>query len=121
MSIHPLVRDLYKRALLVGRDYPLGLAYVRAKWKTALRNPENCPSCYTAGLRPLSIAEIQHHSEREKELRKAVGKGRFMVREMVALIQLKKYRTLKERYSDESKDQLQQAMTRLEGKKLTWS
>ncbi len=27
--MHPLVRDLYKRALLVGRDYPGGLASVR--------------------------------------------------------------------------------------------
>jgi len=29
--MHPLVRDLYKRFLLVGRDYPLGLNYVREK------------------------------------------------------------------------------------------
>ena len=29
--MHPLVRDLYKRFLIVGRDYPQGLPYVRAK------------------------------------------------------------------------------------------
>lgn len=120
MAMHPLVRDLYKRALLVGRDYPLGLDYVRTKWKEALRNPQNCPSCYTKDLQPLSSTEIEQDPEREKELRKAVGKGRFMVREMVALIQLKKYRTLKERYSEESQDKLQQAMKSLEGKKMGW-
>jgi predicted RNA-binding protein YlxR (DUF448 family) len=38
--------------------------------------------------------------ECERELRKAVGRGRFMVREMAGVIQLKKYRTLKKRYDD---------------------
>jgi hypothetical protein len=118
--MHPLVRDLYKRALLVGRDYPLGLDYVRTKWKEALRNPKNCPSCYTVDGQPIPYPQIHPDSEKEKELRKAVGKGRYMVREMVALIQLKKYRTLKERYSEESQNQLQQAMKSLEGKQLAW-
>lgn len=31
--MHPLVRDLYKRAVLVGRDYPGGLELVRRKTK----------------------------------------------------------------------------------------
>lgn len=39
----------------------------------------------------------------EKELRKAVGRGRFMVREMIGVIQLKKYRTLKRRYDTTEK------------------
>jgi hypothetical protein len=30
-----LVRDLYRRLLLVGRDYPRGLAFVRARAKAA--------------------------------------------------------------------------------------
>lgn len=30
-----MVRDLYKRLLLVGRDYPKGLDYVRARAKEA--------------------------------------------------------------------------------------
>jgi hypothetical protein len=29
--MHRLVRDLYQRFLTVGRDYPLGLPYVREK------------------------------------------------------------------------------------------
>jgi hypothetical protein len=86
--MHPLVRDLYKRALYVGRDYPLGLNYVRQAWKKALRNPENCPSCYSNP----SSRECEH------ELRIAVGKGRHMVREMIGIIQLKKYRAMKQRY-----------------------
>jgi hypothetical protein len=32
-----------------------------------------------------------------------VGKGRYMVREMIALIQLKKYRIMNQRYSLDSK------------------
>jgi len=91
--MHPLVRDLYKRALFVGRDYPLGLPYVRKTWKKALRNPDNCPSCYDSHRQPLL-----QHPQCEKELRKAVGKGRYMVREMIGMIQFKKYRAMKKRY-----------------------
>lgn len=93
MTMHTLVRDLYKRALIVGRDYPLGLNYVRDKWKQAIRNPENCPSCSYPLLSTPSL-------ECEKEIRKAVGKGRYMIREMIGVIQLKKYRTLKKRYDN---------------------
>ena len=31
--MHPLVRDLYKRVLIVGRDYPAGLEHVKKKAK----------------------------------------------------------------------------------------
>lgn len=125
MPMHPLVRDLYKRVLLVGRDYPLGLAYVKDKWKAALRNPENCPSCYVTNnddnsLSPLPVEELQQNPQCEKEIRQAVGKGRFMVREMIGVIQLKKYRTMNKRYGVDHTDHLQEAMKylELEGKKL---
>ncbi|KAG7339137.1 hypothetical protein IV203_020081 [Nitzschia inconspicua] len=137
--IHPLVRDLYKRALVVGRDYPLGLPYVRKQWKRAIRNVDNTPSCYqqqqqqqqqhqsqsgpqhsqhpntTITTRPTERRRNQsHHSsvssssssssyfsvQCEREIRKAVGKGRFMIREMIGVIQLKKYRTMHRRYDD---------------------
>ena len=35
--MHPLVRDLYKRVLIVGRDYPTGLEHVKKKAKEYFR------------------------------------------------------------------------------------
>mmetsp|Transcript_17902 Transcript_17902/g.33189 ORF Transcript_17902/g.33189 Transcript_17902/m.33189 type:complete len:141 (-) Transcript_17902:1345-1767(-) len=115
--MHPLVRDLYKRAIFVGRDYPLGLDYVRRTWKKALRNPENCPSCYSRrgdddDKATDAITTSKNDATNwvvipepftpqcEKELRKAVGRGRFMIREMIGVIQLKKYRSMNQRYGD---------------------
>ena len=90
-AIHPLVRDLYKRALVVGKDYPhpRGLEYIREQWKKALRDPKS--SAY--------IESIQDPIRKEKEMRKAVGKGRYAIREMVGVIQLKKYRAMRRRYN----------------------
>jgi hypothetical protein len=114
--MHPLVRDLYKRALHVGHDYPLGLEYVRRTWKKALRNVDNCPSCYCNSADGSNINVPSLSSQNcEKELHKAVGKGRFMVREMIGIIQLKKYRTMKQRY-DQPFEDLTVAMQRLEEK-----
>ena len=103
-SMHPLVRDLYKRVIHVGKDYPLPMNRVRDIWKKAIRNPENCPSCYydcnvrvgEGGdvYRPYDSKECQH------EIKLAVGKGRYMVREMIGIIQLKKYRTMKRNYDN---------------------
>ena len=112
--MHPLVRDLYKRAIIVGRDYPHpdGLEYVRRTWKAALRDAKNCPSCYssaqaegcashdsTVGIlapKPNCLADPKC----DKEIRLAVGRGRKMVNEMVGVIQLKKYRTMRRRYGE---------------------
>jgi hypothetical protein len=131
--MHPLVRDLYKRVLIVGRDYPTGLSHVKTTWKRALRSPQNCPSCYTNN----KIAEInnQHNDEAaadqavplsssssllpgsasksigndqkqqrlcNEEITYAVQKGRNMVKEMVGIIQLKKYRSMNQRYGSGS-------------------
>mmetsp|Transcript_4369 Transcript_4369/g.6671 ORF Transcript_4369/g.6671 Transcript_4369/m.6671 type:complete len:115 (-) Transcript_4369:408-752(-) len=88
--MHPLVRDLYKRAIMVGRDYPhpRGIEFVRDAWKKALRDAQNYhPQAYSADPRGA-----------EKELRKAVGRGRYAIREMIGVIQLKKYRTMRRRY-----------------------
>ncbi|KAG7393454.1 LYR motif-containing protein 5 [Phytophthora boehmeriae] len=83
----PKVRDLYKRFLYVGRDYPLGLDYVREKAKIAFFKNRDLAE-------PVAI-------------KKAVKRGRWMVREMVGVIQLKKYRTLNSRYtSEELQDKL---------------
>jgi hypothetical protein len=77
-----LVTDLYKRFLLVGRDYPLGLPYVRAKAKAAILQ--------NAGLRD------------EEAILRAVAKGRWWVKELIGVVQLKKYRTLRQRYDSSS-------------------
>jgi len=127
--MHSLVRNLYKEAIYVGRDYPLGLDKVRKEWKKAIRNPKNCPSCYNLARLPADDGDNRNcdsapsvhaadtvvmaknlHSKDcpnpncERELRKAVGKGRFMIREMIGVIQLKKYRSLKRRYGDSEYD-----------------
>ena len=82
MSTRALVTDLYKRFLLVGRDYPLGLPYVRAKAKAAILQ--------NAGLRS------------EDDIMRAVAKGRWWVKELIGVVQLKKYRTLRARYGSGS-------------------
>lgn len=40
--------------------------------------------------------------ECDEEIMKAVGKGRFMIREMIGVVQIKKYRTMKKRYDNVS-------------------
>lgn len=99
--IHPLVRDLYKRAIIVGRDYPHpeGLDHVRRKWKEALRDPENC-RLVEAAVEGKTPATPDIVKENERIIRKAVGRGRYVIREMEGTIQLKKYRTMRRRYGE---------------------
>ena len=80
--MHPLVRDLYKRFLLAGKDYPQGIAYIREKAKA-------------------SIFKNAHLVE-EVELKRAVSKGRYWVREIQAITKLKKYRYLKNTHFKDS-------------------
>ncbi len=99
--MHPLVRNLYKQVLLVGKDYPHpeGMNYIRRKWKEAIRNTENWPLNHAAQrLKETGEVSSTTPPELEKEIRLAVGKGRFMVKEMIGIIQLKKYREMKKRY-----------------------
>lgn len=92
--MHPLVRDLYKRAIIVGRDYPhpRGLNYVRDVWKKAIRDEKNFPNATV--IHESNWNPVKH----EQEIRKAVGRGRYAIREMVGVIQLKKYRAMRRRY-----------------------
>jgi hypothetical protein len=100
--MHPMVRDLYKRAILAGRDYPVSWSKMRETWKRALRDPTNCPSCYVVNHPEDSRLLISSSSPScEKEIRRAVARGRYMVREMIGVIQLKKYRAMKQRYYDD--------------------
>ena len=85
--MQPLVRELYKRILAVGRDYPAGLAAVRRRAKREFFERRD--------LRDAA------------EVKKAVGYGRYMIREMTGVIQLKKYRTLRSRYgAPDAEDEL---------------
>lgn len=80
--------------MIVGKDYPHpdGLDYVRRKWKEALRDTQNCQ------LIPNDNNDVDVAKENERIIRKAVGKGRYVIREMEGTIQLKKYRTMRRRY-----------------------
>ena len=78
--MHPLVRDLYKRFLVVGRDYPRGQAYVREQAKSAF----------------LKNAALSG----EDAIFPAIARGRWWVKELVGVIQLRKYRALRARYGD---------------------
>ena len=104
--MHPLVRDLYRRVIHVGRDYPTGLPHVREVWKKSIRNPANCPACYSSD--PSS-------SQCQEELYHAVNRVRFMVKEMIGVIKLKKYRAMKQRYDSSALTETwEQAMQRIE-------
>lgn len=78
--MHPLVRDLYKRFLYVGKDYPQGLAFVRAKAKEGFFLNANLTQ----------DADILH----------AINQGRWWVKEMIGVVQFKKYRAMRQRYGD---------------------
>ena len=123
--MHPLARDLYKRVLHAGKDYPTGLAHVKHVWKAAMRNPRNCPACYT--LASDECSDSDHGLSRrkaknnvvlktenpyrpgvgspdcEREIRAAVARGRHRVKEMVGVSQLKKYRSMLKRYGADGK------------------
>src|SRR5210317_757681 len=89
---------MHSSALIVGKDYPHpdGIEYVRRKWKEALRDPKNCQ------LLPNDNNDHDITKENERILRKAVGKGRYVIREMEGTIMLKKYRTMRRRYGQVS-------------------
>lgn len=81
--MHPKVRDLYKRFIVAGQTYPQGLNYVRSKAKTAF------------------FKNSHLHSD-DIEFKKAIGKGRYWTRELIAISKLHKYRAMKNRYYNES-------------------
>ena len=77
--VPPLVRDLYRRFLWVGRDYPGGLRVVRPRVKAALLEWSPPPTDALA-------------------LAKAVAVGRAWVRELEGVVQLRKYRAMRRAY-----------------------
>eukprot|EP00040_Diaphanoeca_grandis_P014508 m.73673 g.73673 ORF g.73673 m.73673 type:complete len:82 (+) comp24586_c0_seq2:383-628(+) len=80
--MHPLVRDLYKRVILTGKEYPGGLELVRRKAKEHFKQ--------------------NAHLTTEEEIKKAVARGRWYVtNELIGVIKFKKYRTMAKRYNEQ--------------------
>lgn len=63
----------------MGRDYPKGYDFFRSRLKTAF-------------LRNKSVSDPE-------QIQTLIQRGEFVIKEIEALYMLKKYRTLKERYS----------------------
>uniref|UniRef100_A0A0A9XUP2 LYR motif-containing protein 5 n=1 Tax=Lygus hesperus TaxID=30085 RepID=A0A0A9XUP2_LYGHE len=81
MSQRAKVIELYKTLLHLGKDYPLGFDYFRTRLKGAfLKNKDVTDS---------------------EQVKKLIGHGEYVVKELEALYMLKKYRTLKRRYEKE--------------------
>lgn len=68
----------------MGRDYPQGYDFFRSRLKKAFQRNGNISD--------------------PEQIRALVERGEFVVKEIEALYMLKKYRTLKNRYSTEEED-----------------
>lgn len=75
MSQCPLQKLLY-----LGRDYPEGSAFFRERLKSAF-------------MKNKDVTDPEH-------IKKLVGRGEFVIKELEALYFLKKYRAMKKRYYD---------------------
>jgi hypothetical protein len=62
--------------------------FVRETWKKAMKDQQTNSN----------LLAINDPKQFEKEIRKLVGKGRYAIREMIGVIQMKKYRTMRRRY-----------------------
>ncbi|XP_022185487.1 electron transfer flavoprotein regulatory factor 1 [Nilaparvata lugens] len=82
MAQRAQVIELYKKLLHLGKDYPQGYDFFRSKLKKAfMKNKEE--------------------TDPEK-IKVLIGHGNFVIKEIEALYMLRKYRTLKKRYSNEN-------------------
>jgi hypothetical protein len=77
----PRVREMYKKLLFIGRHYyPFdNFPSIKSQYKAAI-------------LKNANLSD-------EIELKKAIAKGRYYLRELTAISQLHKYRTMKKRYN----------------------
>ncbi|KAJ3300546.1 LYR motif-containing protein 5 [Borealophlyctis nickersoniae] len=102
-ELHSAARNLYKQVglpfvviphkfsltelnriqlLYIGREYPAGYDYFRSRLKNAFAKKRNL--------------------EDPEKIKQAIKHGEFVYKELEALWFLKKYRTMKEKYSDPS-------------------
>ncbi|CAM9591101.1 unnamed protein product [Hapterophycus canaliculatus] len=80
--MHPLVRNLCRRFVLAARRHPSGEAWFKDQVKEALRNNALLSS--------------------EEEIRRAVARGRRVVRDAEKFSRFSRYRAMRRRYSDRS-------------------
>ena len=79
----------------VGKDYPQGLSHVRERAKKAF-------------IKNSALTE-------EDDIMRAVATGRWWVKELIGIVQLRKYRTLRQRYGDAASG-IDAAVSRLDAK-----
>ncbi|CAN0228576.1 unnamed protein product [Ectocarpus sp. 6 AP-2014] len=78
--MHPLVRDLCKRFVLASRRHPSGEAWFKDKAKEAMQRNALLSS--------------------EEDIRRAVARGRRVVRDAEEFSKFSRYRAMRRRYSD---------------------
>ena len=76
---------------------------VRRVWKRAIRDTMEYRGL-EGGSSPVPFLRSDGLGWDEKAVRGGVARGRYFVREMVGVIQLKKYRAMKQKYGDEGKN-----------------
>lgn len=83
MSTNPILRQrviqVYKELLEMGKHYPLGYEYFRPRLHKAFMS--------------------QAHLESEKDIEKGIERAEYVKKEIEALYYLKKYRSMRQRYS----------------------
>lgn len=107
--MHPLVRDLYKRFVVAGAHYPTGgwtaVCSASANPAMFLNITLHTPRCcaWLAQIRPRIKAGFQENADLTEytDIARAVGRGRWCVRELHALHELHRYRALKKRYGQQ--------------------
>lgn len=80
-ALRRAVLNQYKNFMYLARDYPAGEQYFRDRAKKAF-------------VKNSALSD-------PAEIRKALDRGEFVIKEVEALYALRKYRTLRARYSDE--------------------
>lgn len=86
-TMHPKVRDLYKRFMIAGRLYPKGPEALRIKVKEGFRKNQ--------------------HLTDEVDIKRAVATGRWWVREVQAITSFTKYRFMKNKYDGDKNSEQQ--------------
>ncbi|GAB5592586.1 hypothetical protein Unana1_07486 [Umbelopsis nana] len=90
---------LYKQLVYLGREYPAGYTnFFRPKLKSAFMK--------------------KRELEDEEEIRKAVAFGNYIIKELEAMYYLKKYRTLRARYTVPEQEAYMAIQKKLESERL---